>query len=105
MFLVSYIILKKTIKLNLKVGKFIIKPLIATFIMCICSYTLYNLLGGIISSGKIVTIISLIFAVLLYIISVIVLKIFTREELTMIPFGSKLCKVLEKLGIYGKNAI
>lgn len=39
---------------------------------------------------------------LLYFILVIVLKIFTREELTMIPFGTKLCKILEKLGIYAK---
>lgn len=35
--------------------------------------------------------------------SVIALKIFTREEFTMIPFGTKIIKVLEKLGIYEKE--
>ena len=44
-FLISYIILNKTIRLNLKTSKFIVKPLIATLIMCVCSYTLYIGLG------------------------------------------------------------
>lgn len=44
-FLVSYIVLTKTIKLKLKPAKFIIKPLIATAIMSVCSYTLYTFLG------------------------------------------------------------
>lgn len=44
-FLVSYIVLTKTIKLELKPVKFIVKPLIATLIMCVCSYTLYTFLG------------------------------------------------------------
>ncbi|MCI8620676.1 MAG: hypothetical protein HFJ50_02365 [Clostridia bacterium] len=43
-FLVSYLVLNKTIKLNLKPRKFIIKPLIATIIMSVCSYTLYMVL-------------------------------------------------------------
>lgn len=38
-------------------------------------------------------------------ISVILLKIFTREELMMIPYGTKLLKILEKLGIYRKEEI
>lgn len=67
-------------------------------ILCIC-YLL-----GILPSEKIATIISLIFAVIIYGASVIALKIFTREEITMIPFGTKILKVLEKLGIYAKKA-
>ncbi len=51
-FLVSYMILKKTIKLNLKPGKFIIKPLFATIIMCICSYTLFSILNRNIRNRK-----------------------------------------------------
>lgn len=43
-FLVSYNILAKTIKLDLKPTKFIIKPLMATAIMSVCSYTLYKIL-------------------------------------------------------------
>lgn len=52
---------------------------------------------------SIVTIIAILFAVILYLISVIVLKIFTKEELAMIPFGTKIYKILERLGIYREN--
>ena len=98
-FLVSYMVLKKTLKLNLKTKKFIIKPVIATFIMSVSSYVLYTILTGMITE-KISTIIAILFAVIIYILAVIALKIFTKEEMLMIPYGSKLCKMLEKLGIY-----
>lgn len=103
-FLISYKALRRVLKLNLKPKKFIIKPLIATGIMSVCSFTLYKLLAGVIFPEKIATMISLIFAVILYIVSVIALKIFTKKELAMIPYGSKLCKILEKLGIYKEEA-
>jgi hypothetical protein len=60
-------------------------------------------LHGILPSEKIATIISLLFAVVLYCASVIALKIFKRDEILMIPFGTKILKVLEMLGIYEKK--
>lgn len=98
-FFISIIVLRKTIKLNLTFSKFVIKPLIATFIMGICSYFIYSILVGIIA-GSLATIIAIITAVIVYIISVIVLKIFTKEEIFMIPFGTKIYKILEKSKIY-----
>lgn len=104
-FIISYIVLKKAIKLNLRPVKFIVKPIFATLIMCVCSYTLYLGLMNISISGKIATLIALIFAIALYVVTIIALKIFTREELCMIPFGNKLVKILEKLGIYKEEKI
>jgi len=104
-FIISYIVLKKAIKLNLRPVKFIVKPIFATLIMGVCSYTLYIGLMNISISGKIATLIALVFAIVLYFVTVIALKIFTREELCMIPFGNKLVKVLEKLGVYKKEKI
>ena len=103
-FVISYIVLIKTIKLDIKPIKFVVKPIFATFIMCVCSYWLYLVLAKTALSIKLATIISLIFAVIIYFISVIVLKIFTKEELHMIPYGNKLYKMLEKLGIYRKES-
>ena len=100
-FLISYYVLTKTIKLDIRFVKHIIKPVFATFIMCVCSFSLYVFLVKLAISAKIVTIISLIVAVLVYLISIILLKIFTKEELLMIPFGSKLYSKLQRLGIYG----
>ena len=104
-FAISYYILSKTIKLEINALKFVVKPIFATLIMCITSYYLYTVLIKFALSAKIATIIALVFAVIIYLISVIALKIFTREELHMIPYGSKLCKILEKLGIYAKEKI
>ena len=104
-FVISYYILIKTIKLDIKPLKYVVKPVFATAIMCLCSYSLYIILIGASISGKIATLISLIFAVALYFISIIALKIFSREEMLMIPYGTKLLKMLEKLGIYKKEKI
>lgn len=101
-FFLSFIILKKTIKLNLNFSKFILKPIIATFVMCISSYYLYSILLGIISA-KLATILAIIIAVIIYAVMVVILKIFDKEEMLMIPYGTKICKILERLGIYGKE--
>lgn len=98
-FTIAITSLKRNIKLNLKFSKFVIKPVIATTIMGICSYFIYSSLLGIIS-GNLATIIAIISAVIIYAISVIVLKVFTKEELQMMPAGDKICAILEKLRIY-----
>ncbi len=104
-FLLSFIVLRKTIKLQLNFNKFILKPIIATVGMCVCSYFVYTLLVKYIALKKIATIISLAFAVIIYVILVIILKILDKEEVRMIPYGTKAVKILEKLGIYEKENI
>ena len=98
-FTIAITSLKKNIKLNLTFSKFVIKPIIATIIMGICSYFIYSSLLGIITEN-LATIIAIISAVIIYAISVIVLKIFTKEEMQMMPAGDKICTILEKLRIY-----
>ena len=99
----SFIILRKAIKLELNFTKFILKPVVATVAMCVCSYFVYTSLLKIILLEKIATVVALIVAVIIYLIMVIILKIFTKEELLMIPYGQKISKILEKLGIYEKT--
>ena len=100
--LLSFLILRKTIKLELNFKKFILKPVIATFAMCVCSYYIYTLLLLVISE-KIATLLALVIAVIIYLIMVIILKIFTKEEILMIPYGQKINKMLENIGIYKKE--
>ena len=98
-FTIAINVLRKNIKLDLNVSKFIIKPIIATVIMAICSYFIYMILGGIIAE-RLATIIAIIFAIVIYITALIALKIFTKEEFYMIPYGTKVYNFLEKHGIY-----
>ena len=46
------------------------------------------------------TIIALIIAVIVYVLSVIVLKIFNEEDILMLPYGQKIYAILVKIGIY-----
>ena len=98
-FSIAITALRKNIKLNLRFSQFVIKPIIAVIIMGICSYFIYTTLSGIIIQN-LATIIAIISAVIIYGISIIALKVFSKEELLMLPCGNKFCKILEKLKIY-----
>jgi len=98
-FFIGFNVLRANMKINLTFSKFVTKPILATIAMGICSYAVYFLLKGIIVE-KLATIIAILVAIIVYVLSVISLKIFTKEEIFMIPYGQKLYKILEKFGIY-----
>ena len=98
-FTIVFNVLKKYVKLDLPFNKFVIKPAIATTIMGICSYTVYLLLKGIIS-GRLATIVSILFAAIVYVLAVLALKIYNKEDIYMLPKGEKIYNILEKLKIY-----
>ena len=106
-FCIAMTYLRKNIKLNLGMTKFLIKPAIATAIMGICSYFTYLNLSEItikgLSSTKIemsATLVSIIIATIIYILAVVALKIFNEEEIKMLPKGDKIVKILKKFKIY-----
>ena len=96
---IVFIVIRRSIKLKLGFSKFIIKPIIATTMMGICSYAIYFVLTGILP-GRLVTIIALSTAVIIYVLALIALKILTKEEIYMIPYGQKIYAVLTKMGLY-----
>lgn len=98
-FTIAITSLMKNIKLELTFSKFVVKPALATAIMGICSYFVYSNLLGIISS-KLATILAIIFAVIIYAMAIIVLKVFNKEEIIKIPMGNKIYKILESTKIY-----
>ena len=98
-FTIAITALRKNIKLNLTFSKFVIKPVLATAIMGICSYFVYLSLLGIISN-KLATIVAIVVALVIYALAIIVLKVFNKEEILRVPMGNKICAVLEKLKIY-----
>ncbi len=98
-FVIVFNVLKRYVKLDLPFRKFVLKPALATGIMGICSYTLFLVLNGI-NLGNKATIISILFAVIVYILSVVVLKIYNKEDILMLPKGEKIYKILQKLKIY-----
>ena len=98
-FTIAITSLRKHIKINLTFSKFILKPILATFIMGICSYFIYLLLTGIIAQ-RLATILAIAFAVIIYVVAIVALKVFSKEEILLMPAGDKISKLLERLKIY-----
>ena len=98
-FCIAFTMLRKYIKLNLTFSKFVLKPVISTAIMGICSYFTYLALKGIIVE-RLATIIAIMVAVVIYSLAIVALKIFTKDEFKMMPAGDKIIKFLEKIKIY-----
>ena len=98
-FLIVFNVLKRNVKLNLPFKKFILKPALATGIMAVCSYTIFLIVNSIIP-GNGATIIAMLFAIIIYVLSVVVLKIYNKEDIYMLPKGQKIYKLLEKIKLY-----
>ena len=67
--------------------------------MALVSYYIYIKLHLVISS-KILLIFSLLIGIIVYVISILMLKILSEEEIFMIPYGQKLYQILTKIGVY-----
>ena len=98
-FTIASTALRKNIKLNLPISKILIKPLVAVTIMGICSYFTYSVLIGIIAK-KLATIIAMVFAVIIYGLAIVTLKVFSKEEILQLPSGNRIYGLLRKLKIY-----
>lgn len=97
--IISASVLRKNVELNIRFGRYVVKPVIATGMMGVLSYTTYLLLNSFVSQNM-ATVIAIGIAVLVYVILILLLKVFTKEEIFMIPYGTKLYKLLEKTGMY-----
>lgn len=100
-FTIVYNVLKRTVKLDFRISKMIIKPLIITVIMCIVSYSSYvGILSIGIISSRIASIIGIIIAIIVYVILVILFRVLSKEDIYMLPKGEKLYNILKKFKIY-----
>ena len=98
-FLITFLTLRKYIKIKFKLGRMIIAPIFAASIMGVCTYFINQGLNQVISNS-ISTIVSIILGAIIYVVSIFLLKILTKEDIMMIPFGTKIYAILVKLGIY-----
>ena len=97
--IIVYAVLRKTVKLDFSLIRLSIKPILATLIMAGCSYGVFVFVKSFIGI-RISTIIAIIIAVIVFAIAVVILKIFSKEEIEMLPKGDKVYSVLKKLHLY-----
>ena len=99
-FSIVYYTLRKTVKLQFKLHRLMIRPVLATIIMMIFSYVSYLFIMNLASSIRLATIIAIVVAIIVYAISVVLLKIFSKSDILMLPKGEKIYNFLVKLKIY-----
>ena len=98
-FTISFLVLRKNINLKINTNKIIVKPILASFCMIMVLYFLNEILKSIIIE-KMATILSILIAIIIYILIIIFLKIFEKEEIIVLPYGEKILKLMEKIGIH-----
>ena len=94
-FTICYKAINRALKMHIPKIRYIVKPLIAGIIMGVAVY-FTNMGLNMVISPNISTILSILAGAIIYVAMIFVLKILTKEEIMMIPFGSKL---LEKLNM------
>ncbi len=103
-FVVGITVLTKYIKLEFKFKNMILIPIIAGIVMGISVYFINKGLN-MIMSNSISTIISIIIGACIYGIIILLTRVLRKEDIMMIPFGSKIYPLLVKLKIYKKEEV
>ncbi len=76
----------------------LVKPGISAVVMAACALGSYNVVYSLINSNTIATLCAILFAIIIYLIVMVLIKGFKREDLQLVPAGGKLISVLEKIG-------
>ena len=92
---ICFLSLKKNINIHFNISKFLIKPIICSILMYTATYIVYNKFNINISRSMLL-ICSLFIGLIVYIISIFLLNILSREEIFMIPYGQKMYKIMYK---------
>ena len=95
-FIIVYVVLTKTTKLNFSLFRITVKPMIATIVMSAISYGIFMMIKSIFPI-RIVMVITIVIAIIVYIFSLLILRVFSKEEIEMLPKGDKVYRTLKKL--------
>ena len=100
LFVASLIIISKQIGSAPKIRNTFLKPFAAAAVCGLSAALSYKLFSMFISD-KISTVISIIFAVIIYAICLLLFKAIAKDDIIMLPKGKKIVKILEKKGLIG----
>ena len=98
-FIIIYVTLKKSITIRMNKRKCIAVPVISGGVMGAVILIAYRLLSGVLGNA-VTTLLCILLGAVIYAWMILVLKMFTKDELMDIPMGGKIYAVAHKLGIY-----
>lgn len=103
-FVISYVALKREIKLELNVKNYIIKPLVSAITMGIFAIGAYKILN--INFGNTIsTVLAISVGAIVYGMMIIITRTFSKEDIHILPYGKKIYKILTKMKLYKEEEI
>ena len=73
-----------------------VKPFLSSAVMAVCAWGSYSLLNILLSGSRAATVLAILFAVIVYAVMVFATKTITKEEVSRMPKGDKLVRILDK---------
>ncbi len=98
-FVICYRVLNGSVNMHIKFKSHIIKPVISVLGMGIVVVIGYNILN-IFFGNTVSTLLSIVLGAISYCLFILLTKTLTKEDIMMIPYGTKIYKILLKLRIY-----
>lgn len=98
-FIICVIALNRNLKLDFKFARMILGPIVAGIIMGVSVYFINKGLNIVIDKS-ISTVLSIALGVIIYLLSIFIFRILKKEDILMIPFGTKIYPMLVKFKIY-----
>lgn len=98
-FIICYRVLNGSINMHIKFKEHILKPVISVVGMGIIVYVGYNIFN-IFLGNTISIVLSIILGAISYCLLILLTKTFSKEDILMIPYGTKIYNILLKLRIY-----
>ncbi len=94
-FFVSFYVLRKNLPFKIEYGRYYIRPAIAAALMAAVVWAVYHFAAPALGNA-IATLGSIVLGAAVYLAAIFLLKVFTAEELKMLPMGNKLAKLAGK---------
>ena len=93
--------LSKYIKLEINVGKHIIKPIYSALVMGMVAFNTQFYLSRVIGNAR-ATIIAIIVGMITYALMIVLTRTLNKDDFTRIPYGIKMYNLLKKLKLYSE---
>ena len=96
---INWFWLKRKTGVRVKFWSLMLKPLLCSVIMALISLGLYNLARLIGLGNTLSTMIAILFGIVSYMIMMILSKGISKKDLLLMPFGKKIVRILERIGM------
>ncbi len=103
-FLINFFVLIRYIPIKLSLGKYILKPLVSGIVMGGAAFGVFTLLSAFMGAGYtsnlIATVVSIAVAAVVYFGFVFALHIMSKDDILLLPAGTRIYRLLAKFKIY-----